>query len=637
MAWLTPFDSAIVDDKTKAKIADLIAEWNSTKDFQILFMGGQHVPECGTEFYKKKRGSKMAKIKELIKRDDLEMWTASAKRGEEDGIMVMAGLELEENDPNLMDYPPFIAKFALNRPEKTGGEDIGLWVNSGLARKSEKEFPATPEQKRLLAFGCVLLAKNLESCRTLHIRDDEDRVGEMLSNFWDVEDAEGASEVAESLSEGGIHTEFADEFYNLLVKTGKTEVSAEDVFGYVKEFSLRRTVARGLRSISSDLGVGIFHDNFVPSLTFIGALAEVIMNGHVFGKSNLPEVFEDEDKQQFTAAVDKFAPQFNGLLYGKLAEKINEILGVCQKAREFLVRQGYTDEELADINTIAAWDYGRTAIIARYGVRMGFMEEAQAWQLLQTAADNAEKLYGNWREYFAAYIFGRAIAFGQPSNDYGDVAEYLLGDEMSPFSECSFKSGGAAAAPVARAAENESGGMKNITATELPKYQDAQYLSLGNGIFRDLNEKYRYVATLRFELQNADDLQSVFEAVLSKYSVKCTEHFVKTENADGTICVEAEIESNGNEAFKTLNTIKRITNLVGKQAYNMEAEGGVMLVIADKCGRLTKIEDEMKADAHEAGLWAMLGQAFPGGIDFGGGEDDDEDYDDDDDEEYEDE
>jgi hypothetical protein len=40
MMWLKPISSEAVDDTTKAKVAELIAVWNSGSDFQIMFMGG---------------------------------------------------------------------------------------------------------------------------------------------------------------------------------------------------------------------------------------------------------------------------------------------------------------------------------------------------------------------------------------------------------------------------------------------------------------------------------------------------------------------------------------------------------------------------------------------------------------------
>jgi len=39
MTWLTPYDCEVVNDTTKARIVELIAVRNLSRDFQIKFMG----------------------------------------------------------------------------------------------------------------------------------------------------------------------------------------------------------------------------------------------------------------------------------------------------------------------------------------------------------------------------------------------------------------------------------------------------------------------------------------------------------------------------------------------------------------------------------------------------------------------
>jgi hypothetical protein len=56
MTWLSPIGSEAVDDKTKAKISELIAAWNSGRDFQIMFMGRQN-----------RRSGNIKKYKEITK------------------------------------------------------------------------------------------------------------------------------------------------------------------------------------------------------------------------------------------------------------------------------------------------------------------------------------------------------------------------------------------------------------------------------------------------------------------------------------------------------------------------------------------------------------------------------------------
>ena len=40
MVWLAPFDSEVIDEKTKDSIKQMIIDRNITHNFKILFMGG---------------------------------------------------------------------------------------------------------------------------------------------------------------------------------------------------------------------------------------------------------------------------------------------------------------------------------------------------------------------------------------------------------------------------------------------------------------------------------------------------------------------------------------------------------------------------------------------------------------------
>ena len=97
-----------------------------------------------------------------------------------------------------------------------------------------------------------------------------------------------------------------------------------------------------------------------------------------------------------------------------------------------LGKLGYTEDELENIQTFAAWDYGRVGFIARNALHMGYIEEETAWTYIRIAASEARDYYGSWREFLAAYILGRAIAY-DVSWDFEDIYKYLLFDENSPF------------------------------------------------------------------------------------------------------------------------------------------------------------------------------------------------------------
>jgi hypothetical protein len=123
-----------------------------------------------------------------------------------------------------------------------------------------------------------------------------------------------------------------------------------------------------------------------------------------------------------------------------MTERINSGLEAYIGARRLLINQfDYTEEELLNLPSLDAWDYGRVAIIARYGAEAGYLNEAEAWQYLKLAADSASEIYNSWREYTAAHILGRALAFGSRSEDFRDTLEFLLNHPESSFQTIDFK------------------------------------------------------------------------------------------------------------------------------------------------------------------------------------------------------
>ncbi|MCL2189339.1 MAG: DUF1266 domain-containing protein [Defluviitaleaceae bacterium] len=81
--------------------------------------------------------------------------------------------------------------------------------------------------------------------------------------------------------------------------------------------------------------------------------------------------------------------------------------------REYLLQTGFPQEMLDNLQSYAAYDYGRTAFIARLCARVKFISEEDAWRFVECAANNARQLYNNWHEYIAAYVLGRALALGE--------------------------------------------------------------------------------------------------------------------------------------------------------------------------------------------------------------------------------
>ena len=109
------------------------------------------------------------------------------------------------------------------------------------------------------------------------------------------------------------------------------------------------------------------------------------------------------------------------LLKPENAQQVNRVrhgLKTYERARKRLQSGGFTEEILDSIDTLAAWDYGRTAIVGRFGAHANYIYEEEAWPSIITAAANASKDYDNWSQYWAAYVLGRAIAYGEAQRLY---------------------------------------------------------------------------------------------------------------------------------------------------------------------------------------------------------------------------
>ena len=126
-------------------------------------------------------------------------------------------------------------------------------------------------------------------------------------------------------------------------------------------------------------------------------------------------------------------------LSGADPDRIIAGLAAYKTAQKVLRDLGYKERELASITTTAAWDYGRTGVIARDSAKAGYLDEDEAWEFMKVAAGNAATVYSDWREYVAGYVCGRALGYGSGSTDIYAVLQYLLESKNSPFNEVSFK------------------------------------------------------------------------------------------------------------------------------------------------------------------------------------------------------
>lgn len=266
-------------------------------------------------------------------------------------------------------------------------------LNSSAMRNFETDNPVSAEQKRWLTFGAVLSTQNMESCRTFKIIADKSAVTEMISLAWSIQNREDALSTVKELSTANGHTPFADDVYKTLVQNGRLDPihleNLNDILGLENAF--KSTVKRLIDS------------------------------------SEFPDEMTDEDQEMFQEIV----------LSG-LEERIDAGIESYKIATDLLIDLGYTERELSGIKSTAAWDLGRTGIVARWSVKTGYIEEYEALSFFKTAADNAVEIYNNWREYLAGYVLGRALGYCSDSTDIYVVLRYLLNYENSPFREVLF-------------------------------------------------------------------------------------------------------------------------------------------------------------------------------------------------------
>lgn len=101
---------------------------------------------------------------------------------------------------------------------------------------------------------------------------------------------------------------------------------------------------------------------------------------------------------------------------------------------------GFTNEHFNGIQTIAAWDYDRAVNIARWSYALDYISEEELWSFIKRAAEQANRTYNSWVDYFIAFAFGRGIAY---HGDIYDIVwkgkELLQSDPNSIWKEFEFK------------------------------------------------------------------------------------------------------------------------------------------------------------------------------------------------------
>ncbi len=102
---------------------------------------------------------------------------------------------------------------------------------------------------------------------------------------------------------------------------------------------------------------------------------------------------------------------------------------------------GYTEAEINNIKTVAAWDYDRLVTLARWCYGCGYVTADEAWEYIDFAAQQGTGMYDGWRSYFAGVLIGRAIWSEDDGFDSGNkkIADQLLNSQNSIYETTEFK------------------------------------------------------------------------------------------------------------------------------------------------------------------------------------------------------
>ena len=296
--------------------------------------------------------------------------------------------------------------------QRVNGEPDSLLISRLLAepmRAFETANAVTEEQEWALAFGPFFLTRNRESARVLTIGYSAPHAGHILKYHWGITDRESALTQIRALSQGQGQTLVADEIWNEFIRT--QNITLEDLWE-TEIFELLEHTTYATRNEAMEI------------FEFFMADEEL-----------LEELNDEYDLRGLTVEeyVYEIAQSF------ALEDRILLGFFAFEEAIEMLIQLfGFTSEELMSITTLAAWDYGRVAIVARYAVAMGYLDEEDVWPYLQAAAISAAETYSSWREFTAAHILGRAIAVGNDSRDFVYTLDFLLNHSESPFQRLDF-------------------------------------------------------------------------------------------------------------------------------------------------------------------------------------------------------
>lgn len=275
-----------------------------------------------------------------------------------------------------------------------------------LLSKKTKEFEAqnyvTAERQRHLAFGSILMYMFGESSRVFNV-SNRIPLNDLLNLLHDykIDHSEDAHQMIKRLSHSSYFTSVAKEIYTYFIEPGKLmPVSLGDLPDSIE----------GLQS------------------SWEISLQETIPTMEQYAQSN-----PGADQEDVTFIWHVYAQKF-------MVQIINRCLNAYKENMRFFDNHNvFNAQDLDNIKDFSAYDLGRVAYICKINVHLGYLEEEEAWEHIELAAKTASERYDSWRQYFSAYIMGRALSVGKSSTDLEHAIKFLLEHPESPIRPFSFK------------------------------------------------------------------------------------------------------------------------------------------------------------------------------------------------------
>lgn len=88
---------------------------------------------------------------------------------------------------------------------------------------------------------------------------------------------------------------------------------------------------------------------------------------------------------------------------------------------------------------LTAWDMARAVMTAGRGFWAGYLGEAEAWQVIMTAATNVQKTFTSWRTFGVNYELGRLFWSGGGAHEpTAKAIDFLFNDPSSPWNTLPF-------------------------------------------------------------------------------------------------------------------------------------------------------------------------------------------------------